>query len=370
MGLSKYRLGDLIEQINNKNTSLQYGFEDVRGVSNTKGMMKTRANINDRSFDKFYIIQLGDFVFNRRTTRNGERLGLAYNDSNRAYIFTEDYVAFKIKEKDKLLSEYLYIFFQRDEFDRLVRYNSWGSATEFFNWDDMCNIEIDLPSIPIQQKYVDVYNSLLQNQKVYEKELDDLKLTCDAYIEKLRREITLVEIGSYIEKVREINREKLITEVRGVSAEHGFTKTIAKMDNVDIAKYQIVSNNDFAFTPTRINIGSIALFQGEKCVVSPFYEVFRITDTDRLLPEYLIMWLKRKEFFRYTLFCSDTSVRQTFEYNQMRYIKIPIPDIGVQQSIVNIYNAYITRCEINKRLKSQIKDICPILIRGALEEAK
>lgn len=81
------------------------------------------------------------------------------------------------------------------------------------------------------------------------------------------------------------------------------------------------------------------------------------------------MLFGRAEFDRYARFHSWGSARETFDWSEMCEVKIPIPDIKVQQSIVNIYNAYIERKAINDKLKEQIKDICPILIKGSLEEA-
>lgn len=92
------------------------------------------------------------------------------------------------------------MYFNRPEFDRYSRFNSWGSARETFSWDDMCDMDIELPPIEIQQKYVDVYNAMLANQECYERGLDDLKLTCDAYIEELRRKLPCEPIGPYIER--------------------------------------------------------------------------------------------------------------------------------------------------------------------------
>lgn len=98
----KVTLGEYIVRVERANSAGAYGAEDVRGVSNTKGFMETRANIEGRSLKKFLVIEPFEFVFNRRTTRNGERLGLGFNMSDRAFILTEDYVAFRVKpEKDR-----------------------------------------------------------------------------------------------------------------------------------------------------------------------------------------------------------------------------------------------------------------------------
>jgi len=370
MGLSKYKLGTLIERVERRNVDLTYGFDDVRGCSNNKEIQPTRADISNRSFDKFLIIHPHEYVFNRRTTRMGERLGLGYNNSEKTYIFTEDYVAFQVKKNADLLSDYLYIFFLRPEFDRYVRYDSWGSATEFFNWEEMCDVTITLPTKDIQQKYVDVYNAMLANQRAYERGLDDLKLTCDAYIEELRRRIKKEAIGNYIDEINIKNTSLDVDYVRGVTNAGKFDDTKAKMDGINLTRYTLVRKNDFAYNPSRINIGSIALSYIDECIVSPMYEVFRIKDQSKLLPGYLMMWFSRSEFWRYTWFYASGSVRDTFDFNLMKEVEIPIPDINVQKSIVNIYNAFIARREINEKLKKQIKDICPILIKGSLEETK
>lgn len=83
----------------------------------------------------------------------------------------------------------IYVF-NRPEFDRYVITNSWGSSTEFYNWEDICSISVNLPPIDIQQKYVDVYNAMLANQQSYECGLENLKLTIDATVEQYKGNYT------------------------------------------------------------------------------------------------------------------------------------------------------------------------------------
>lgn len=185
----KVTLGDYIVRVERTNSAGAYGAEDVRGVSNTKGFMETRANIEGRSLKKFLVIESFEFVFNRRTTRNGERLGHGFNMTDRAFILTEDYVAFHVKpEKDKELSPYfLYLYFLRDEFDRYVRSNSWGSATEFFNWDDMCRVKIPLPPIEVQRAIVALYHCAEEARKIAEEAKVQLARVCPAMIQQASR---------------------------------------------------------------------------------------------------------------------------------------------------------------------------------------
>ncbi len=88
------------------------------------------------------------------------------------------------------------------------------------------------------------------------------------------------------------------------------------------------------------------------------------------MPSYLRIFFNRSEFDRYTRFHSWGSARETFDWIDMCDVKIPIPDIKIQKSIVEIYNAYLMRRDINEKLKLQIKDLCPVLIKGSIKEAK
>lgn len=176
------QLGQYIEMVSRTNSDLKYGIEDVRGCSNTKQMMQTRANLIGRTYEKFIVLRPQEFVFNRRTTRNGEKIGMAYNNTDREYIFTNDYVAFRVKQKylDKLLPDYLYLFFCRDEFDRYARYKSTGSATEFFNWEDMCAVPFEIPQMDFQQLIVNAYKVLNERIETKQKINDNLEETASA----------------------------------------------------------------------------------------------------------------------------------------------------------------------------------------------
>lgn len=370
MALTKHKLGEFIERVNRRNGDLKYGIDSVRGVSNTKEIQSTKADVSTRSFARFQIVQEHEFVFNRRTTRMGEKIGLGYNNIGVTFIVTEDYVVFRVLDESILLPDYLNIFFRRPEFDRYARWDSWGSATEFFNWEEMCDVPIMIPPLSIQQKYVDVYNAMLANQRAYESGLEDLKLTCDAYIERLRDTAPMREIGYYIEPIEERNIGSKVTLAQGVNVDKVFMP--AKRIADDIESTRIVKDGQFAYNKVMKAAGTklpIALRKGEICFVSGSYQVFQVQKTSELIAEYLMLWLSRDEVQRYAGFISWGSTRDVLQYETLCEIKLPVPDIKIQQYIVNIYTVYQLRREINEQLKAQIKDLCPILIKGSLEEA-
>ena len=374
MSLHKYRLGELIELLEHTNSDLHYGVDDVRGVNNLKRLMPTKADVNERDLSKFQIVKPGEFVFNHRTSRNGSKFSIALNDGNTPVICTEDYVVFRIKvdSRDALIAEWLYLYFNRSEFDRYVITNSWGSSTEFYNWEDLCDIDIELPDLPTQQKYVDVYNAMVANQQAYERGLEDLKLTCDAYIEDLRRKMPCEKIGRYIERHDIRNGKNGSKNVMGISTSKQFREPTSKVNKNELANYKVCHPRQIGFVQTTHNekVFTYAFNNTkEDIVVSSVNEVFS-TQEDKLYPEYLCMFFNRTEFDRYARFHSWGSARETFTWNDLIEVEIPIPDITIQKSIVEMYTVYNTRKRINEQLKTQIKDICPILIKGSLGEGK
>ena len=375
MALTKCRLGDHLELREVTNSDFEFGLDDVRGVNNLKQLMPTKADISDRDLAKFQIVHPGEFVFNHRTSRNGSKFSIAYNDGDKAVICTEDYVVFRIKEESKqtVLAEWLYMYFNRPEFDRYVITNSWGSSTEFYNWEDICAVELNLPPYPVQWKYVAIYKAMLANQQSYERGLDDLKLVCDGYIEDLRRKMLCKEIGPYLSESDLRNDIGLtVDSVRGLTTSKELIPTKADMDGGGLSNYKVVKPGQIAYVPdTSRRGGKISLgFNDTKetFLVSSISIVFE-TKRKFLLPEYLMLFLTRREFDRYARFNSWGSARETFDWSEMCGVKIPIPDIKIQKAIADIYSVYITRKRINEQLKTQIRDICPILIKGAMGES-
>ena len=374
MALKKYKLGELIQLEDERNSQGLYSLDDVKGISIQKIFIETKADMQGVSLTPYILVKPDFFAYVTVTSRNGEKITLAHNTTENTYIVSSSYVVFSIKRNDLLLSDYLFMYFNRPEFDRYSRFNSWGSARETFSWEDLCDIEITLPSLAIQQKYVDVYNAMLANQQNYERGLEDLKLVCDGYIEDLRREMPCEKIGGYIEEYNVRNNVGMtIDAVRGIATSKEFIDTKANMDGVPLTNYKIVKPNMIAFisdTSRRGDKISLALNQSDDSYLVSSISTVVKTEESKLFSEYLFLFLTRNEFDRYARFNSWGSARETFTLENMKEVEIPIPDIEIQKSIVNILKCYNGRKRINERLKSQIKDLCPILIKGSIEEGK
>lgn len=373
MALKKVKLGDLLELCDERNSDLKYDLSYVRGISTKKEFIITKADMTGVKLDNYKIVFPGEIAYVSDTSRRGDKISLAINRNSFPILVSTISTVFKTNSS-VLLSDYIMLYFSRVEFDRYSRFNSWGSARETFSWQEMCDIDIELPPIDVQKKYVDIYLAMLANQRAYEQGLDDLKLVCDAYIEDLRRKIPSEEIGEYLILSDRRNDLNLSVDfVRGLATSKEMIPTKADMDGVKLDNYKLVLPGQIAYvSDTSRRADKISLGYNntkEPVLVSSISIVFG-TDEVCLSSNYLMLFLTRGEFDRYARFNSWGSARETFSWDEMKNIKIPIPSINVQKSIAELYKVYNQRKEINEKLKAQIKNICPILVRGSLEEEK
>lgn len=372
MRLSKYKLGELISLCDERNSDNIYTLSDVKGISIKKEFIETKADMAGVSLSPYILVRPDSFAYVTVTSRNGEKITLAHNTSEDTYIVSSSYIVFKVNRPEVISSDYLFIFFNRPEFDRYARFNSWGSARETFSWEDFCDIDITLPSIEQQRKYVDVYLALQNNLAAYQSKVEELKLVCDGYIDQLKVKIPKQKVGDLLETVDKRNSELTYTDVQGININKTFFPTVANIDESNTRNYKIVENNQFAFSGMQTGRDMcirIALNEESKpVIISPAYTVFRIKDDNVVLSHYIMLWFSRKQIDRYGWFASDGSIRSNLDLERLCEMEIPIPDISVQREIVNIHKCYIERQRIAEALKEQLKNICPVLIRGSLME--
>jgi type I restriction enzyme S subunit len=366
MKLNYKKLGDYIQLVDERNKNLEVS--NLLGVSIQKKFIPSIANVSETDMSVYRIVKKDQFAFSPVTSRNGNKFTIALLKEVELAIISPAYQVFEVIDDNLLLPEYLFIFVNRVEFDRYTRFNSWGSARETFSWDDICNIEMPIPDIEVQKNVVAVYNELLRNQKSYEGSLKDLQLICDSFLNSLKEnKVILKELRPYIKQRTDRSKNDRGFPVQGVSNSRIFIETKANTTGFDFDNYKIVKENDFAYNPSRLNIGSIALRKKGTCIVSPIYVVFEIVNQKELLPEYLFLWFSRKSFCDYVYFYSFGSVRDTFEYSLMEEVVLPIPDIEIQKSIVAIHHVLESRKKLNEDLKNMISPLCPVLMKGVVD---
>ena len=329
--------------------------------------MPTVANTEGLNETNYKVVRKNRFVFSGMQTGRDECIRISMYTKDHPIIISPAYTTFEIINQRIVQPTYFFMIFLSREKDRLGWFYSDGSIRSNLDWERFCEMELTLPDLPTQQKYVDIYNAMVANQQAYERGLEDLKTVFTSYIEELRRNDPVFPIGDYITLYNEKNGDGAIALEQGININKEFISP--QRSNSNLQGRKIVRHGQFAYC-TQLNNANVAIAyrSGEDCVVSSVYNVFEITQKDKLIPEYLLMWLIRPEFGRYVYWASEGSAYEFLNYNNLASYKIPIPNIEVQRAIAEIYTVYNKRKKINEQLKTQIKNICPILIKGSLEE--
>ena len=366
MPLTKYKIGQLIKIVDERNS---YGIKAFYGININKEFMPTVANTEGLDESNYKVVRKNRFVFSGMQTGRDECIRISMYIEQAPIIVSPAYTTFEVEATDIVLPTYFFMIFLSKEKDRLGWFYSDGSIRSNLDWDRFCDMELNLPDLSTQQKYVDIYNAMVVNQQSYERGMEDLKIVFTGYVENLRKRETLHRIGDYITPYNEKNTDESITLEQGINIEKKFITP--QRSNSNLQGRKIVRHGQFAYC-TQLNNANVAIAyrDGCDCVVSSVYDVFEITRKDELLPEYLLVWLIRPEFGRFVYWASEGSAYEFLNYNNLANYKIPVPSIEIQKAIADIYTAYVTRRQINEQLKKQIKDICPILIRGSLEEGR
>lgn len=368
--MSFKRLGDYIKLVDNRKRDLS--ITNLLGINISNNFMPSVANRNGLDLTKYKIISKGQFATNIMHVGRDERLPVALYVNDEPALVSPAYKTFIVNDEEKLLPEFLMIEFQRPEFHRLAWYYCDSSVRGGLDWDRFCEMKVPIPDdIEIQKKYVAIYKGLLKNQKTYENSLNDLQLICNSYIDTIKDK-DLEPIGQLIELVDKRNSDGKVQNLLGVNVKKEFMPSKAKVSETSLLKYKIVDSE--IFVTNLMHVGRdellpVSLYKmSEPAIVSPAYKTFRVKENVGILPEFLMLWFHRPEFDRLTWYYCDSSVRGGLEWDRLCEIKAPVPDIEVQKAIVAIYHTLEKRKQINEQLKSSIKPLCPVLMKGVVKE--
>ena len=173
-------------------------------------------------------------------------------------------------------------------------------------------------------------------------------------------------LGDYIRQVDVRNRDERVKRLLGVSIDKVFIESIANTVGTDMSVYKIVKRGQFAYGPVTSRNGdkvSIALLTEEECIISSSYTVFEITDTKKLLPEFLNLWFKRPEFDRYARFHSHGSAREIFDWEEMCNVELPVPPIEEQEKIVDAYETIERRIALKRKINDNLESIAQTIFQ-------
>ena len=356
------RLGAYITQRREKNNNYDV---PILGVTRDGFIPPKQDGADTSLYNVFYKY---DFVFNpARMELNSIYLNKEYDKA----ICSSLYEIFYVSKPNELLPEYLNLYIKRDEFARYCWYDAIGSARNYFRVSNMQDLMIPLPSLKVQQELVDTYNGVRAIVEFNEGLVDSLSNACEAIITNCKKLYEEDSLGNHIVMCDERNTENKysLDNLQGISTDKKFIPTKANMDGVSLQSYKIVKPKEFAYVADTSRRGDkIALAlntTNSPILISSIYTSFCCTDTNVLLPEYLYLILSRSEFDRYARFNSWGSARETFDWEELCRVKIALPPIEEQQSIVNIYYCLEEARKIATEARERLKLLCPALIQKA-----
>jgi len=374
--MSYKRLGDYIQLVDNRNRDLSV--TNLLGINIFKNYMPSVANQTSLDLSKYKVVSKGQFATNLMHVNRDEVLPVALYSGEQPALISPAYKTFEVIDEAELLPEFLMMEFQRPEFDRKAWTYCDSSVRGGLEWDRLCDMQIPDIDIDEQKKYVALYKGLLNNQTVYENSLDDLQLICDTYIEDLIKTEEPKLLGDYIEQVEHQNSdlEYGIDDVKGVSNSKQFMPTKANNTGRNLEKFYVISPDEFVYNSRTTRMGDkvgLGYNNTEKTFLTSWNNTaFRVKKDALhiLIPAYLYLFFYRSEFDRYARYNSWGSSTELFTWEDMCNVQLPIPDIKIQEAIVTIYHTLETRKKINAQLKDSIKPLCPVLMRGVVEEMK
>lgn len=362
------RLGDYIEECDERlgeNTSIS-----IKGIKLKEGFIPTVANTFGIDLSKYKKVARHNFACNLMHVGRDIAIPIGYNNSTSPIAVSPAYYVFQIKEskKDLILDTYLNIILSREEFGRLTWFYTDNSIRGNISEKTFCDIRIPLPSLEVQRELVDTYTGLQRLAEDNEALIAPLTEACQAFIVDCQKKYPMVKLGDYIKEYNQLNQDNTIKVVKSVSVTKEFKDTGAKVNKNELSNYKIVPPMFISYVQTTKNEKCFACALnnlGESIVVTSVNKVIGIKDCSNLSIKYLYLLLARPEFDRYAIYHSWGSARETFSWEELCRVQIPLPPLEVQESIVNLYHCIEEARKIAREARAQLQNLCPALIQYA-----
>ena len=250
-------LGNYIRLVDERNRDL--AVTKLLGVSISKKFIPSIANIVGTDLSNYKIVRTGQFAYGPVTSRNGEKISIAYLDEEDC-IISSSYTVFEVGNKEKLDPEYLMLWFSRPEFDRYARYKSHGSVREIFDWNELCMVELPVPDIEKQRKIVKAYKTITDRIDLKQKINDNLEaqlttlfkekiLDSDelAVVEPLDLNIDFIN-GLAMQNFRPEENEEFLPVIKIRELSQGYCDNNSEFCTDKIDKSHIINKGDLVFS--------------------------------------------------------------------------------------------------------------------------
>lgn len=364
-GVEWVRLGEIVQPVEERNTGLLYGPEDVMGISVDKKLIPTKADMTGVNLKSYIISHIEDIAYVLVTSRNGGKISVAINDYGDCIISSIN-IVFRIVDRNRVDPHYLMLYFRRPEFDRYARFHSWGSARETFTWESMSQVLIPLPPLSEQSRLSAVVDGLERGAQRCQSLAVRAEQAAQSLAARAARTHRKVRLGELVQTVEERNTNNAKYAHLGVNKDKMFMPTKAASENIDSSRYLIVRKNQFVFSGMqtgRDNSIRFALYaEDEPALVSPAYNVLAVKDNVEVLPTFIHCCFLSPEKDRLGSFLSDASVRANLDLPRFLDIQIPLPPLWVQSEIAALYESAEHARRDAARARVLSSGLCPALI--------
>lgn len=386
----RYRLlGDFIQPVDERNKELKVDY--LLGVSISKQFIPSIANIVGTDLSNYKIVRTGQFAYGPVTSRNGEKISIALL-RDKDCIISSSYTVFEVTDNERLDPEYLMLWFSRPEFDRYTRYMSHGSVREIFDWDELCKVELPVPSIEKQRGIVKAYNTITDRIELKRKINDNLVELCktefmrtfashpeyrdeqsDWFSQPLGKSLSRVAMGPFGSNIKTdcfVNRGVPVLNGDNISgyllSERSFR--YVEEEKASQLKNSIAFSGDIVITH-RGTLGQVALVPDktkfDRYVISQ--SQFLLTcDQRALLPEYVLFYF-HTDAGRRKLLANDNTTGVPSIAKPTSYIKalhIPIPPIELQQNWAVLVSATLASVADNNLEIEKLTGFAQTLLSG------
>ena len=336
-------LGNYIRHVDERNKDLSV--TKLLGVSISKKFIPSIANIVGTDLSNYIIVRTGQFAYGPVTSRNGEKISIAYLDEEDC-IISSSYTVFEVENKEELDPEYLMLWFSRPEFDRYARYKSHGSVREIFDWNELCMVELPVPDIEKQRKIVKAYKTITDRIDLKQKINDNLAATIQTIFLSCKQSDTFktyLPLNELVKTVNFRNKDNVygIDDLMGVSLTKEFIKSPANTISLDVSNYKIVKPFQFACNLMHVGrdkkVAVGMLTDADNVIISPAFTVFETINNNVILPEVLVSWFSQSFFDNEVSYLASEGIRDGIKWDTFAQIPIFIPEFEIQTKIQNIY---------------------------------
>ena len=365
-------LGDLIIPVSGQVNKDGHDYPFM-GVNINKQIVPTVANTSTVDSRKYIYIKNRQFVFSGMQTGRDECIRFTMYTGYEPVLLSPAYTILEVKDSKVVLPEYIFIQFLSSEMDRMGWFYSDSSVRANLDLPRFLEIRIPLPPIEVQQRYVDAYVGLQKLAEENEALFEPLSKACQACLAKLKEQYSQVPLVDLIEPVLgQVNKDGFDYPFMGVNIAKQIVPTVANTSTVNPRKYVYIKNRQFVFSGMQTGRDEcirFTIYTGNTPVLlSPAYTILQVKDPNVVIPEYIFANFLSSEMDRLGWFYSDSSVRANLDLPRFLDIKIPLPPIEVQQSIVALHRCAEEARSIAAKARETLNSICPAMIQRASHE--